>query len=802
MVVNIAKVGNNTTAPSLTGWTMIDGRSLGGTTARYGAVLYRVADATEPNRYTFALGSGTTRAVGAIIAFSGALTEPTPFDVTPGIISVQPNQTEVVAASIETATANAALIMFGMAAASAPKWSDWNTGSPGVLTELYDFQSGRVTSVGAAWSTKTSAGETGVGTATLSAAQRNGAILIALKPFALVTETTTTVTTSGTPSVYGTPVTFTATVTPDTVVNGTAVDFFNGEILLGSGRITGTTTKTAAFTTSESQLSAGSHPAITATFIGDAVFAPSTSSTITQTVTTLEVTGHFTAQDKVYDGDNATVVLSRALSGVLEVDQANVELTGGTAAFVDAQAGHGKAVALTGAALDGPASGNYSLTSVTTALASITAKELTVTGATVPSKQYDGSTYAAITGATLDGVLGTDLVTLANAELGTFNNQNVGLAKPVASAMTVEGADAGNYTLIQPTLTGDITPASLTIRADNKAKFFGSANPALTAGYDGFVSDETPDVLTAPVSLITAVGVNSPPGVYSITASSAAAENYAITHVDGALMVVAAPQVAEMAHEGDLFMLTLPTRTGQQYQVEATDELVPPAWVPLGVPFMGTGGSVTVTNEIVAPQRYFRIAAMLADWPADNDARLQVAGGTNAITFVTIGRHPHMEIRTANGIPAHIRWHWGDGYFSTNSLLADHDFGAAGVHTNYVEIVPPEALTYFGAPYRVIGQGIKGVYGLSHFPNLNFLYLYSESITDLSLAGCSNLVQLHLARNPVSVETCDQWFIDLDQAVTGPVTGADFWYPKSLRSPVSDAAWTNLVSKGYIMRPF
>jgi hypothetical protein len=40
MIVNIAKVGNNTNAPTLVGWTLIDGRSLAGTTLRYGAVLH------------------------------------------------------------------------------------------------------------------------------------------------------------------------------------------------------------------------------------------------------------------------------------------------------------------------------------------------------------------------------------------------------------------------------------------------------------------------------------------------------------------------------------------------------------------------------------------------------------------------------------------------------------------------------------------------------------------------------------------------------------------------------------------
>ena len=74
MFVNIAQTGNNTTDPSLSGWTLIDSTSLAGTTARYGAVFYKVAGASEGASYTFTLGSGVSSAVGDIVAFSGVNT--------------------------------------------------------------------------------------------------------------------------------------------------------------------------------------------------------------------------------------------------------------------------------------------------------------------------------------------------------------------------------------------------------------------------------------------------------------------------------------------------------------------------------------------------------------------------------------------------------------------------------------------------------------------------------------------------------------------------------------------------------
>jgi Leucine-rich repeat (LRR) protein len=197
-----------------------------------------------------------------------------------------------------------------------------------------------------------------------------------------------------------------------------------------------------------------------------------------------------------------------------------------------------------------------------------------------------------------------------------------------------------------------------------------------------------------------------------------------------------------------------------------------------------------------------RGVAVFVDWPEENDGRLNEPGGSQAITFVTTSRNPQLEIRTNSATPVNVTWHWGDGTVTQGPTVVSHYFATAGVYTNYVEVDPPEAVTYFGAPRRLSGQGISAVTGLANFPNLNFLYLFREEISDLSLAGCANLRQLHLARNPVSSSVVDQWFIDLDAAVSGPVTNADFWYPPDLRTSASDAAWNSLIQKGYVMRPF
>src|SRR5205823_3395326 len=132
--------------------------------------------------------------------------------------------------------------------------------------------------------------------------------------------------------------------------------------------------------------------------------------------------------------------------------------------------------------------------------ADITAKSLTVTGITASNKVYDRTTSATLStgGAALSGVIAGDTVTLgAGSASGTFSSAFVGSSKTVTvGGLTVGGADAGNYSLTQPTPTADITAKSLTvtgITANNKAydrtttATLGSASTTLS----GVISGDT-----------------------------------------------------------------------------------------------------------------------------------------------------------------------------------------------------------------------------------------------------------------------------------------------------------------------
>jgi hypothetical protein len=94
--------------------------------------------------------------------------------------------------------------------------------------------------------------------------------------------TTTVVESSQSPTVFGEPVTFTATVSATPSGLSGTVTFKNGPATLGTGTLTCGATCTAQLTTAA--LPAGSHTGITANYGGNANFESSTSAAITQVV--------------------------------------------------------------------------------------------------------------------------------------------------------------------------------------------------------------------------------------------------------------------------------------------------------------------------------------------------------------------------------------------------------------------------------------------------------------------------------------------------------------------------------------
>ena len=171
---------------------------------------------------------------------------------------------------------------------------------------------------------------------------------------------------------------------------------------------------------------------------------------------------------------------------------------------------------------------NYSLIGGTDTL-QITPYLLTITGAEAQNKIYDGTTVAAITGATLSSPLPGDTVTLSNDTSGTFATKNVGNDIGVTTDMTLSGASAGNYSIVQPAgLEADITPLAITISATGQNKIYDTTeNATVTLSGSGVIAgdnitfNDTSSLFTSPN-----VANNIPIDVAGITASGTDAGNY------------------------------------------------------------------------------------------------------------------------------------------------------------------------------------------------------------------------------------------------------------------------------------
>jgi hypothetical protein len=160
---------------------------------------------------------------------------------------------------------------------------------------------------------------------------------------------------------------------------------------------------------------------------------------------------------------------------------------------------------------------------------------LSVTGLTAADKVYDGTTATTLSGDTLSGVVSGDSVTLIKGT-GVFADKNVGTGKAVTvSGYSLSGVDTGNYTFVPPTsLTADITPAPLTITANNEEKDDIDPDPVFTVTCSGFVAGEDMSVVTG---LVITREPGDTAGAYAIIPSGATAANYSISFVNGILTI-------------------------------------------------------------------------------------------------------------------------------------------------------------------------------------------------------------------------------------------------------------------------
>ncbi|WP_181969763.1 YDG domain-containing protein [Paraburkholderia sp. DHOC27] len=298
----------------------------------------------------------------------------------------------------------------------------------------------------------------------------------------------------GTDWVTITPLAITVTATgQNKVYDGTTTA---GVSLNSSGIIPGDSLTFTDSAASFSTANAGNGIPITVTGIsgsgadlGNYTFGTAATASANITPSVLNLTA-----SRAYDGTSAANANLFGNNGTLSGVNGETLALGGAGTLSSRNVGNEVSFAadgLSGFTLSGNGAtlaSNYTLTGGTDWV-SINPALLSVVGTTASNRVYDGTTVAGLSGATLSGLFGQDAVTLGNATAGTFNNKNVGSNKPVTTAMTISGADAGNYILLQPTgLTASITPLGILVNATGNDKVYdGTTLATVTLSSAGVV---------------------------------------------------------------------------------------------------------------------------------------------------------------------------------------------------------------------------------------------------------------------------------------------------------------------------
>ena len=239
---------------------------------------------------------------------------------------------------------------------------------------------------------------------------------------------------------------------------------------------------------------------------------------------------------KTYDSTTSSIGVPVAGSGLVNGDS----ISGFTQAFQSPNVLGTNASILavnagSGTVADGNGGNNYALVYQTTT-GTIMPAALTVTANNLTKVYGTNLTFAGWEFAT-SGLVGGDTVTSATlASAGSPGTATVAGGPFTTIVSGAQGSGLGNYTISYVNGTMTVTPAPLTIVADDKTRVVNAPNPALTATYIGLVNGEDTSVVSG-LLLSTLANAVSPVGDYAITASGAQAANYTITQVAGVLAV-------------------------------------------------------------------------------------------------------------------------------------------------------------------------------------------------------------------------------------------------------------------------
>jgi hypothetical protein len=331
------------------------------------------------------------------------------------------------------------------------------------------------------------------------------------------------------------------------------------------------------------------------------------------------VTG-ITVTTKEYDRTTAATLGygSAVINNGAGNDQLTLSTGSVVSTFNDKTAAAGKAVTVSGLAVSGAESANYSVTQPTSLTGEITAKAVTVLSLTATNKTYNGTTAAAFTGtATLGGAISGDSVSVSTSgATATFDTKDHGTSKVVTVVgVTLGGDDVGNYAVTQPTLSANIDKKNLTVSGLSgvnrtydrtvAATFTGTASPV------GKVGSENVTINTSSASATFAdktVGDNKVVTLSGVTLSGSDAGNYTVSqpqlsaNITAASLSVTGVTANDKVYNGNTTAILTDTSAAVSGVIGADDVTLVKTGkaATFGTATVGNSKSVTVTGYTIA----------------------------------------------------------------------------------------------------------------------------------------------------------------------------------------------------------
>ena len=166
------------------------------------------------------------------------------------------------------------------------------------------------------------------------------------------------------------------------------------------------------------------------------------------------------------------------------------------------------------------------------------------------------------------------------------------------------------YYFIDPTATASFSTSHTAFLPALNVSF-----PTVPADVGGVAVDGTSPLNQTSLRVVNQVITNWPPGaalwlVWEMTSPEGKSQGLAIDNLSFSASSSPTPIPVPLAlrPSGNNLIFTWPTYQAQWYQIEYKNALSDPLWLPLSIPFSGTGNLFSLTNQLASsPARFFRL---------------------------------------------------------------------------------------------------------------------------------------------------------------------------------------------------